>query len=77
MSKTQKLRDSGTCPWSECACKRAPLCVLSAAEACAHTVNRGNTCSQCFKDTKSPCADVFLCFKDIRDAQRAARKLHR
>ena len=77
MTSAQEFRDSGKCPWSSCACKRAPLCVLSATEACAHIVNRGNTCSQCRKDSKGTCADMFLCFKDVRDAQRGKLAFNR
>ena len=70
MTSAQESRDSGKCPWSSCACKRAPLCVLSATEACAHIVNRGNTCTQCRTDSGGTCEDMFLCFKDVRDADR-------
>ena len=64
------LKADGKCPWSGCECARAPLCIMSAAESCAHLVqNRVSTCNLC-KKVNGPCEGTYLCFRDARDAER-------
>lgn len=70
LSKTERTKAAGKCPWSKCPCRTAPLCTMTKQEACYHLVsNQVNTCSVC-REAARPCANVFLCFRDVREAER-------
>ena len=63
------VKANGICPWSGCACRRAPTCIMSAPESCIHLVqNRVSTCELC-KKANGPCEGTYLCFRDVRDAE--------
>jgi hypothetical protein len=71
-------RASGRCPWSDCPCVRADRCVMTASEACIHLIQRCvSGCPACKQKSGGDCADMFLCFLDVREAEhREARRRH-
>lgn len=69
----EKARASGVCPWSGCVCRRAPRCVMAAAEACDHLIRRRAAgCAEC-RAANGACDGTFLCFLDMRDAESGRR----
>lgn len=64
------IKAEGVCPWSGCGCARAPRCIMAATEACVHLVrSRVVGCKEC-REANGTCEDAFLCFLDVRDAER-------
>lgn len=77
-TRPEDMKAEGKCPWSGGElCRRAPLCIMAAPEACVHLIqNRVGACSMC-EEANGPCAGTFLCFLDVQDAERRAARRKR
>ena len=67
MTAADSVKAGGGCPWSSCPCARAARCTLAASDACTHLIQHHfKNCATC--RSNGPCADMFVCFLDARDA---------